>query len=171
MRLSYIRVCSCVQEVSNAGGGPPSEPMDEKLSQIEAAVPHLSERVNNPYDSDRQLPSPQGDRVEDIITRMTENNAEDSDSGQCTIRTTSLWFCGTLRGFINSFALPAVYWRLEAATTLLHRIPKKRAFNADVQPRSNGTLLCKMFVVEATHSCQQRRSQKCFSRSVQPPFM
>ncbi|KAL1473175.1 hypothetical protein MTO96_038871 [Rhipicephalus appendiculatus] len=62
-----------------ATGGPPSKPMDERLSQIEATVPHLSERVDNTYDSDRVLPSLPGDRVEDIITNMTQDNAEDSD--------------------------------------------------------------------------------------------
>ncbi|KAH7982037.1 hypothetical protein HPB52_002686 [Rhipicephalus sanguineus] len=83
-------------QVSNAGGGPPSEPMDEKLSQIEAAVPHLSERVNNPYDSDRQLPSPPGDRVDDIITRMTQNNAEDSDDDRTIELSGTDWHTDTV---------------------------------------------------------------------------
>lgn len=67
--------------VSIAGGGLQPEPMDERLSQIEAAI-HLSERVDNPYDSDQPLSTAPGDRVADIFARITQSNVEDSDSGQ-----------------------------------------------------------------------------------------
>ncbi|XP_075542474.1 uncharacterized protein LOC142576299 isoform X2 [Dermacentor variabilis] len=61
------------------GDGPPPEPVDERLSQIEAAVPYLSERVRNPYDSDRPPSTQPADSVADIITGMTQSNPEDSD--------------------------------------------------------------------------------------------
>ncbi|KAH6936122.1 hypothetical protein HPB50_013498 [Hyalomma asiaticum] len=68
-----------IRDSMATGGGPPPAPMDEVLSQIEAAIPHLSERVNNPYDSDRPLPSSVDERVDEIVSRMTQSNAEDSD--------------------------------------------------------------------------------------------
>ncbi|KAH7953957.1 hypothetical protein HPB49_014559 [Dermacentor silvarum] len=68
-----------IRDAMATGGGPPPEPMDDRLLQIEAAVPHLSERVNNPYYSDRPPSTQPGDRVADIIARMTQSNAEDSD--------------------------------------------------------------------------------------------
>ncbi|XP_070377275.1 myb/SANT-like DNA-binding domain-containing protein 3 isoform X1 [Dermacentor albipictus] len=70
------------KQIRNAmatGGGPPPEPVDERLSQIEAAVPHLSERVKNPYDSDRPPSTQPADSVADIIAGMTQSNPEDSD--------------------------------------------------------------------------------------------
>ncbi|KAH7974974.1 hypothetical protein HPB49_022310 [Dermacentor silvarum] len=68
--------------VSIAGGGLPLEPMDERLSQIEAAVAHLWERVDKTYDNDRPLSTEPGDRMADIIARMIQSNPENSDDCQ-----------------------------------------------------------------------------------------
>lgn len=65
------------------GGGPPPEPLDERLSQVEAAVPHIAVRVRNPYDSDRPLSPPATASVADIIGRMSGDNVDnESDDGQ-----------------------------------------------------------------------------------------
>nr|XP_050041018.1 uncharacterized protein LOC126537939 [Dermacentor andersoni] len=81
----YRRDCAILEfalvfePVSIAGGGPPPEPVDERLSQIEAAALHLSEPIKNPYDSDRPPSTQPGDSVADIIAGMTQSNAKDSD--------------------------------------------------------------------------------------------
>ncbi|XP_070385314.1 uncharacterized protein [Dermacentor albipictus] len=68
-----------IRDAMATGGGPPPKPVDERLSQIEAAVPHLSERVKNAYDGDRPPSTQPADSVADIIAGMTQSNPEDSD--------------------------------------------------------------------------------------------
>lgn len=57
-----------------AGGGPPPTPAEQSSGQVEAIIPHLLERPNNVYDSNRTgQPAPgRPATVEAIVTSMVQ---------------------------------------------------------------------------------------------------
>ncbi|XP_075539175.1 uncharacterized protein LOC142573810 [Dermacentor variabilis] len=71
-----------IRDVMATGGGPLPEPLDDRLTRVEALVPHVAVRVPNPFDSDRQSQTPASEAVTDIIDSMmheTDSRYHDSD--------------------------------------------------------------------------------------------
>ncbi|XP_075550326.1 myb/SANT-like DNA-binding domain-containing protein 3 [Dermacentor variabilis] len=71
-----------IRDVMATGGGPPPEPLDDRLTRVEALVPHVAVRVPNPFDSDRQSQTPASEAVTDIIDSMmheTDSRYHDID--------------------------------------------------------------------------------------------
>ncbi|KAK8771871.1 hypothetical protein V5799_024888 [Amblyomma americanum] len=70
--------------VMGTGCGPPPKPVDERLSQIEAIVPHITTTTPNAFDSDRPRASA---GVSNIIASMVQGDArlDESDGGKCNL--------------------------------------------------------------------------------------
>ncbi|KAK8774647.1 hypothetical protein V5799_010821 [Amblyomma americanum] len=69
--------------VMGTGGGPPSKPVDERLSQIEAIVPHITTTAPNAFDSDRPRASAE---VLNIIASMVQGDDRlDESDGESTV--------------------------------------------------------------------------------------
>ncbi|KAK8773356.1 hypothetical protein V5799_012111 [Amblyomma americanum] len=63
--------------VMGTSGGPPPKPVDERLSQIEAIVPHITTTAPNAFDSDRPRASAD---VSNIIASMVQGDARIDES-------------------------------------------------------------------------------------------
>ncbi|KAK8769392.1 hypothetical protein V5799_014143 [Amblyomma americanum] len=69
--------------VMGTGGGPPPKPVDERLAQIEAIVPHITTTAPNAFDSDRPRASAD---VSNIIASMVQGDARlDKSDGESTV--------------------------------------------------------------------------------------
>ncbi|XP_070380698.1 myb/SANT-like DNA-binding domain-containing protein 3 [Dermacentor albipictus] len=80
-----------IHYVMITGGGPPPQPMDDRLAQVEAVVPHLTVRVPNPFDSDRPLDDPPTQSASEMLNWMLHDSGPaDSDEGAETCESRSL---------------------------------------------------------------------------------
>ncbi|XP_065304485.2 myb/SANT-like DNA-binding domain-containing protein 3 [Dermacentor albipictus] len=72
-----------IRDVMATGGGPPPQPIDDRLAQVEAVVPHLTTRVPNPFDSDRPLDAPSDTQsaLEILNGMLHDSGPADSDEG------------------------------------------------------------------------------------------
>ncbi|XP_077500562.1 uncharacterized protein LOC144111221 [Amblyomma americanum] len=69
--------------VMGTGGGPPPKPVDERLPQIEAIVPHITTTAPNAFVSDRPRASAD---VSNIIASMVQGDARlDESDGESTV--------------------------------------------------------------------------------------
>ncbi|XP_065304931.1 myb/SANT-like DNA-binding domain-containing protein 3 [Dermacentor albipictus] len=72
-----------IRDVMATGGGPPPQPIEDRLAQVEAVVPHLTTRVPNPFDSDRPLDAPSDTQsaLEILNGMLHDSGPTDSDEG------------------------------------------------------------------------------------------
>ncbi|KAK8771869.1 hypothetical protein V5799_024886 [Amblyomma americanum] len=63
--------------VMGTGGGPPPKPVDERLSQIEAIVPHITTTAPNAFESDRPRASAD---VKNISASIVQGDARLDES-------------------------------------------------------------------------------------------